>query len=631
MSEIDQSELDSEGSATAGSTSDQVPKFTPFRAFVLPALTLFAIPAFAWPFFVSVQRGYDQMYLDNVRQAMEANPQLNPGERVATLFYYEEHPLSELLTSDEPGVAKAHRDVLAPAIVRYYTVFRWAILLSQASIFSGLAAFAVALISVWFSRRSQRTQYWSLFAGWHTLRVFSTLQVLVQGVLLVALSFWITAWWMNFYSVKLVAIVGFVALIADAAVIKAIFQKASSDFEIEGMVFQADQGGELWNELKQICDRMDTAPPDQIVAGIDDNFFVTEQELKVGEQKCRGRTLYISLSLLKHLDGDEAAAVLAHEMAHFSGQDTLYSKKISPLLRRFDVYLYGLYSGGLSRVIFYFMYGFRGFMELSLRSLSREREFRADALAADMVSPKAIAHSLLRIAVFAHYRNKIEVELFNQQEVLTELNIASRIAAGFPAFAAKYVEEHDVDAMEVHHPFDSHPPMGQRCAAVGVQLDKEQQKNILLRSVDGQWFHRFPRAAELEQEQWAEYERRFREYHEQVLAYRYLPANEAEAALVERFFPPREFTGRKGAHLVVNYDKIVYSAWDDPVRFDEVEYMRLNEGQILRVSFRRDKFQSRDIKLKHFGNDEAEVLQRIGEYSGRCEAAKAYQAEITGR
>ena len=63
-----------------------------------------------------------------------------------------------------------------------------------------------------------RWQYLSLLAGWHSIRLFLTLQVISQGILVVGLSFWVTALATNTYSVKLIFIA---VLLAAAAVLGA--------------------------------------------------------------------------------------------------------------------------------------------------------------------------------------------------------------------------------------------------------------------------------------------------------------------------------------------------------------------------------------------------------------------------
>ena len=48
-----------------------------------------------------------------------------------------------------------------------------------------------------------------------------------------------------------------------------------------GKVIDRQTAAPLWQELQAICTKVGTAPPDQIIAGIDDNFYVTEMPVTV--------------------------------------------------------------------------------------------------------------------------------------------------------------------------------------------------------------------------------------------------------------------------------------------------------------------------------------------------------------
>ena len=76
-----------------------------------------------------------------------------------------------------------------------FATFRWMIRLSVLSILASIAVFALAGLCVLLSLRSQRSQYLSLSIGWQVLRIYAALQTAVQGIMLVALSFWMTALW----------------------------------------------------------------------------------------------------------------------------------------------------------------------------------------------------------------------------------------------------------------------------------------------------------------------------------------------------------------------------------------------------------------------------------------------------
>ena len=56
--------------------------------------------------------------------------------------------------------------------------------------------------------------------------------------------------------------------------------------------------------------------------------------IELDEVRYTGRTLYVSLSLLRVLEQDEADAVLAHELAHFHGGHTAVSASLVPMQAR---------------------------------------------------------------------------------------------------------------------------------------------------------------------------------------------------------------------------------------------------------------------------------------------------------
>ena len=49
--------------------------------------------------------------------------------------------------------------------------------------------------------------------------------------------------------------------------------------------------------------------------------------------KLKGRTMFLSLSLCRILSLDEMKAVLGHELAHYKGLDTRFSRRFYPIYR----------------------------------------------------------------------------------------------------------------------------------------------------------------------------------------------------------------------------------------------------------------------------------------------------------
>jgi Zn-dependent protease with chaperone function len=601
-------------------TRNAFSKFGFVKTFVLPALLIFLIPILSLLFFLHAQKTFNDRLREEILTQVKADNNLSAEERAKAIEFFTTVPFS-LLVRDEQFA-----EMVTPAMRRDFATFRWMIRLSALSIVMSVGVFILAGVCVLLSLRSAFVQYLSLSVGWHVLRISGALQTAIQGVLLVALSFWVTALWLERFSVKLIFAAGALALMGCIVVIVGIFKRVKADFNVEGEVIAQDQSAPVWNKLRAICEKVGTAPPDQVIAGIDNNFFVTEHPVTVAGQTYRGRTLFVSLSLLKELQGTEADAVLAHEMAHFSGQDTVYSRKISPLLSRYQHYLEALHSGPVTIPIFYYMLCFRALYEVSLSRLSRKREFRADGIAVETTSPSALAGALLKIAAYSKYRESVQEELFKQEQALASANISERIEQGFPQYATAFASDTDIGQLATAHPFDTHPPLSQRLGAVGMQFDSVEARVLLSRRSDQAWYQHIDDADEIERRQWREFEERFRNYHEQTLPYRFLPETDEERAIVLKSFPEVEIQGKEAA-LTIDFEKVTYgNQWPEPVLYREITELTVNEG-VLYIRFARGKKQSHSIKLKLFGNRQQEVLDTINRYYGRYVAARTYQQQ----
>ncbi len=603
-------------------TSPDFTKLGFVKTFVLPALLIFLLPILAWLFFWHAQSRFDADARAALLEQIRNDQQLSAEERAEATAFFEATPVSLLMRNEEFAAQ------LDDTTRFYYATFRWMIWLSALSVISGIAVFVLAGMCAVLSLRSQFTQYVSLLIGWQVLRIYGAWQTVVMGVLLVGLSFWLTALWLGFFSIKLILVIGLLSLAAVIGVVVAIFKSPHSKVEIAGTVLRPDTALPLWRELNAMCHKLGATPPDQVVAGIDDNFFVTEVPVTVEGKIYRGKTLFVSLALLKQLHAAEADAVLAHEMAHFSGQDTLYSKRIAPLLQRFDNYLVGLQSGGITLPVFYFMLCFRALFELSLSRQRRQREFRADQIAASVTSPRGLASALLRIAAYSRFRNTVEFDLFKTERALESANVSARIERDFPAYTVAFASELNVDTLETAHPFDSHPPLAQRLSALGLTLNTTDAQALLAHSGDGGWRHNIPDADALEHAQWQEYEARFRNYHQETLPYRFLPETDEERAIVETTFPPKAFEGKDG-QLLLNCETCQHPTWPDALHFREITHCELTDASVLQIQYNRGRKQTRTIKLKRLPQRQQQAfLAAFQNYYGRYLTAVEYQKQI---
>jgi len=589
------------------------------KTFVLPGFLIFLVPVVALCFFLHAQRSFDAEARESVLKQIGADPNLSPEKRAQALKFFTSVRFSDLMTNGQ-FAANFDRTVRIN-----YATFRWMIRLSVLSILVSVAVFALAGLCVLLSLRSQRSQYLSLSIGWQVLRIYATLQTVVQGILLVALSFWVTALWAHSYYPKLILVAAGLAVVGVIAVVAAIFKKSDVTLDVEGTLLCPEGAGRFYDELKAICRKVDTAPPDQVIVGIDDNFFVTEVPVRVDGKTLGGRTLFARLSLLKQLHVAEADGVLAHELAHFSGADTLYSKKTAPLLAGYQRYLEALYRGGIGRLVFYFMRFFRSLFELSLGKLRREREFRADRIAAEITSPRDLAGALLRTTAYSKFRNEIQQKLFEHERVLETTNIAGRIAEGFSASAVRFAAEHDIGELKSSHPFDSHPPLADRLEAVGVPLSHETAESLLAAPGDGGWYRMIDKAEEIERQQWDAFEAKFRSFHEATLPYRFLPETDEERAVVVKAFPAVTVVGKAGS-LALDDQRLHFTSWTTPVEYREITQCAVNDW-VLQISYQRDGKRKEKLKLSTFGKRRQEVLDLINRYWGRYQSAAAYQAQ----
>ena len=594
------------------------------RQFLYPSLLLFLIPGFSFWFFGYATNRYDQAFLDDIKAQIASDKSLTTEAKNEGVAFYAAHPVSKLLVSADPDDQRFVSEL--PDNIRfYYDSFRWLKALALVSLLAGVALYLSAGLAVLLSTSSPRAQYWSLLAGWHAIRGFMTLQVLIQAALLIGLSFWVTAIFFKIYIARLIIVVVVITLAAVLAVLKSLLKPVDQTTELSGKLVGRSSSPQLWEKLKALAARVGTAPPDQIILGIDQNFFVTEHPLIVNGITCRGRTLYMSLSMLKTMSEQESSAVLAHELAHFSGNDTLYSRKTGPLLAQFDNYLHALAQNEITHPFFYCAGLFRTLYESSLGKVSRDREFRADRIAAEMTAPEALTQALLRISTYSIYRYKLQTELFSKETTLGEMKIMQRIESGYYTKTGELIHEKQLMDAATAHPFDTHPPMQQRFDALKVSFDPATAAETLAHPGDGHWYGLIDQATETESELWQEYESVFSEAHQKQLALQYIPETDEERAVVQRFFPPIVLTCHKNEKAALDHEAIVTEAWGRAVPLVDITSIQLIDEWGVPVILITDD--QGTVKLKA-PKDKAEfqkILQQIQYYTGRAFHAREYQ------
>ncbi len=602
------------------------------KVFAYSLLSLFLIPLAAYLFTGYAQRDEDAQFIARISQRIDAEKGMPVAEKQARKDFYRANPPSTICTNKSPEV-QDYREAMCEA---YGELWQFN-LVRKVSLWSMVAG-AVLLVAVLglgaLAFVDRQLQYTSFVTGWHLTTWASAAALVVQGALAVWLSFWVTAFFFHKYSPKLVILVGILVAGGVFLAVKGIFKRVQLNNGVDGELVAEADAPLLWKRIRHMAGRLKTDPPRNIVAGIDANFFVTEAPLTVGGQQLTGRTLFVSIPLLRLLDQSEADAVFGHELAHLRGGDTRSSALLGPKISQYDHYRHAMRGGGLTAVFSPLLDLYRTIFEVALARESREREFKADRIAAKLVSPDAIAQSLIKIAAYAQYRAKIENELFGQNRRHdAALGIASYVAQGLPPYAASTDFLQAMKTANVPHPFDSHPAMPERMRAVGVELAESAYGAIVVRVPAATWVQEMLTADRIEQRMWGEYEQAFAADHERSLAYRYEPATDEERALVLQYFPPMVFALKGSDTVTVSIDGISTSADGTTVFWDAVKALEFKEssfGNALVVTHPEKGLigaKTSKIKLAGLKKEKDDFNAAVGHYWQRHQIMRAHQQQ----
>ncbi|MNF41449.1 Protease HtpX [compost metagenome] len=260
----------------------------------------------------------------------------------------------------------------------------------------------------------------------------------------------------------------------------------STPMPVLGQEISAEQAPQLWVFVRGLADRLGALPPEHIVLGMTEGFYVTSSnvDLLPSQTTLKGRTLHVPMMYLGLLDTQETSAVIGHELAHFAGDDTEYSLRFVPIYdgvgRSLGVIAETLlHSDVLQRTILWpaFMLGeyFLERFDHAVNHWSRVRELAADAAGAELAGNVAAASALVRISA---------IDPLLQQSVFTHVARATNSSTGhvpprdLPTSVVQKLATHSLTlpeeemATSLPHPSDTHPSNGERVTALQVALEE---------------------------------------------------------------------------------------------------------------------------------------------------------------
>lgn len=223
--------------------------------------------------------------------------------------------------------------------------------------------------------------------------------------------------------------------------------------------------------------------PDNLIIGLEPNFFATHASIRLPDGTvCRGTSLFLSATLLRVLSLAEARAVIGHELAHFSGQDTLYSMQFAPVYRALTRVHQALQFEGqsnlwiaLAKMPAIVTVGslLEAFSKIE-RAIARLRELEADRMGARFSGAGAAVSALVKsfIASGVWHATREEVEERDDQNLRTA-DISLAFADMFLRLDRDSVATSltpEVLVSRTAHPFDTHPTLQERAQALGIQV-----------------------------------------------------------------------------------------------------------------------------------------------------------------
>jgi|GEM_PF-5191788 len=229
---------------------------------------------------------------------------------------------------------------------------------------------------------------------------------------------------------------------------------------------------ELIRFTMDICTKVGAKAPNTILILPEPQAFVSDEEMQVMNAKTQGRTLAIGLPLLYVLSKNELRAVLAHEFAHFVGEDIEAAKQFSVAFSGMisahemlhnTIIGHDSFSARLPLYLPHTILGVCLYNIMKIRaSIEQSQEFRADWIASQQCGGKTFGNALIKIDGLSDF-------FYSQETMDTTKTMAKQNGTGYykalresvkhlPGFTYN-LDQHLDDHSSV---FSSHPSLKAR-------------------------------------------------------------------------------------------------------------------------------------------------------------------------
>jgi Zn-dependent protease with chaperone function len=282
-------------------------------------------------------------------------------------------------------------------------------------------------------------------------------------------------------------------------IVKGIFNFSTVRYiPIIGVVLNDKDHKEIFLLIEKLSKEINTIKPKNIVVSLSTDFYAISKDVTVfngvNEFNLKGETLHISLPFLRVLTIKELEGVIAHELGHFQGDDTLYAIKFAPIYRRLNQQFLELddffeenkdaktYFLRLAAYPITFL-----FNEFSRKEekISKEQELKADNYGANASSgTKTFINALSKIYIYGlvwsettqHFR-----EMINSNETKKIKNLSKNFYNNaISLFDKNKLKDYliGLQMFEQEHPSDTHPNLETRMKNLNVNIESLSNEEL---------------------------------------------------------------------------------------------------------------------------------------------------------
>ncbi|MDR2871967.1 MAG: M48 family metallopeptidase [Xanthomonadaceae bacterium] len=368
----------------------------------------------------------------------------------------------------------------------------------------GLAGIALALsiFAIWKCNRSgklarqSREMMLKVFnACRYQLPLLMAGQVVALGLSIFCI-FAYESYWIDFPVFLLVELAVLAVLVRALFRLKSCFALFNaSACDVLGEQASRQSAPRLWAFVEELAAKVGAPLPDHIVLGMTGCFFVTSQSVALQDDvMLEGRILYFPVLYAALISREEAAAILGHELGHFTGEDTEYSLHFAPIYagmgRSIDAMAEALSDDGdyigrlvISPSLYMGGYFIRQFDHI-VHHWSRVREFAADQIGAKAANVAACASALLRVPAISDTIERRLNDVYSGK--LKAENLVTLIAYDLRNVGVS--DPRQFLEQQQEHPTDTHPSTRARIEALGHPIDEALMRTAA-RPVDDDPYH----------------------------------------------------------------------------------------------------------------------------------------------